>query len=185
MPDPHAAADWTFLWLALVAYGASLLYGIASRVGRHPEPLRSLTRIHLAHLPLYLAASLWFLYGSERQLTDLAVGLYCYLALHYAFAFHVVGQALRGFSLGLCLAASQLAGRLDGAAAPSLRLEDVAAAYGQGSGAEELGRDRLRVLVESGALRRAGDRLTLTPFGRFAVLSNRLLLGLWGRTYLA
>src|SRR4051812_18793312 len=118
-------ADWTLLWIGIAAYVASLAVAIALRVGRAPSPLGALTRLHFFCTPLYLVPAL-LLPGARPS--DIAVGLFVYFMLHYALVVQIFGQALRGFSIGLCLAAWRLGASKD-RAVPAAQ---IAASYGGG-----------------------------------------------------
>ena len=165
--------DLTAAYLALAAFAIFLAHAIVTRVGRQRSPLRRLALWHLLFSLPYLAAS--FLVG-EISRADRLIGFFIYAALQYPFLFLVVGQAIRGFSLNICVSALKQGGSLSAA--------DVFRSYGDNKGVEYVKDDRIRVMLECRAVTERNGKLELTRFGRLAVFGNRLFLQLFGLAYL-
>lgn len=173
------AIDFTCFRLAALSYAVYLAFVIAIRVGRHPAPFRRLCRIHFYFILLYGiggAAYGAMTPGFHARVSDFAVGLYWFFALHYAFLLQVYGQATRGFSMNICVSVCLKGG--------TASVQDILRSYGAGKGADYVQADRIKVLKEHGAVSETNGKLRLTRFGLFAVRLNRFLLQVFGQDYL-
>ena len=170
--------DINYLWMGIGSFILFFFFAIAVRIGGYPNPWRDINRIHLRILSLYLVMSAVYAHLNKSPFDGLAwvIGLYTYMALHYAAFLHFFAVIGRSFSLNICVTAYE-----HGSKVP---LSVITQSFANGKGVDYVKNERLEVMRGSGTIYLKDGTFHLAPFGRKVAKLNRLVLKVWGLDYL-
>ena len=170
--------DINYIWIGSGSFLFFILVAIFLRIGAYPNPWKDANRMHLRMMGLYFVASAVYGFFHQAPWDGLSwlLGLYAYIALHYAAFLHFFAVIFRSFSLNICVTAYE-----HGAEVP---LKVITDNFAGGKGVDYIKNERLETMRGSGAVFQKDGFFHLAPFGSRVTWLNRLVLKLWGLNYL-